>query len=116
MYSIVIATCNRIDFLVQTINCIFHQEYLPTSVIVIDSSDDDFSNQKSWLHEVLDDFNSINGTDHVILFLPKFHCELNWIENVWGYFKWSLRSTCTYNFGDLVRRVNILFKDVRFSL
>ena len=46
MYSIVIATCNRIDFLVQTINCIFHQEYLPTSVIVIDSSDDDFSNQK----------------------------------------------------------------------
>ena len=34
---------------------------------------------------------------HVCLFLPKFHCELNWIERVWGAAKTYARSNCMYS-------------------
>ena len=30
----------------------------------------------------------LEGRGHVCLFLPKFHCELNLIELVWGYAKY----------------------------
>ncbi len=40
-----------------------------------------------------------------MMFFPKFHCELNFIEIVWGYLKASLRKHCTFNFKDLKLRL-----------
>ena len=41
----------------------------------------DFMAQKSRVHEL------IEGRGHICLFLPKFHCELNWIELYWCLIK-----------------------------
>ena len=31
----------------------------------------------------------VEGQGHTCLFLPKFHCELNLIEMLWGFMKYS---------------------------
>ena len=41
-------------------------------------SQPDFMEQKSALEEL------IEGASQLILFYPKFHCELNFIEQYWG--------------------------------
>ena len=41
----------------------------------------DFKEQKSALEEF------INSRGHFVIFYPKFHCELNFIEQCWGYAK-----------------------------
>jgi hypothetical protein len=46
------------------------------------SLQDDFVNGKPLLQHYLE------GCGHVCLFLPKFHCELNPIEMLWGYAKY----------------------------
>jgi hypothetical protein len=38
------------------------------------NSHPDFANQKPWLEEIC------ANQDHLIIFSPKFHPELNWIE------------------------------------
>ena len=43
----------------------------------------------------------VEGRGHHQLFLPKFHCELNFIEMIWGYTKAVLRKKCKYSFEDL---------------
>ena len=45
------------------------------------SLQDDFKNEKPLLQLI------IEGAGHICLFLPKFHCELNPIELVWGQAK-----------------------------
>ena len=45
----------------------------------------DFMAQKSRVHEL------IESRGHICLFLPKFHCELNWIELYWCLIKWHTR-------------------------
>lgn len=59
------------------------------------SQQPDFLEQRPWLQEVVEDlgFN--------IMFYPKYHCELNWIEMIWGWAKTYHRKTCSYNFNDL---------------
>lgn len=52
------------------------------------SLQDDFANEKPLLQSY------IEGRGHVCLFLPKFHCELNPIEMVWGYRKYRLSFSC----------------------
>jgi hypothetical protein len=36
-----------------------------------------------------------------IIFFPKFHCELNFIEMCWGYIKAQLRRSCSFKFTEL---------------
>jgi hypothetical protein len=41
------------------------------------------------------------GADQHILMLPKFHCEFNFIKNLWGRMKAYLRYHCKYDFASL---------------
>ena len=40
-----------------------------------------------------------------IVIFPKYHCELNFIEMIWGWLKSHHRRTCTYNFKNLEREL-----------
>ena len=44
---------------------------------------------------------TIEAANHLCLFLPKFHCELNFIEFFWGVVKKYLRDNCDYTFDTL---------------
>lgn len=55
-------------------------------------SQPDFKEQHSLVQEV------IEGAGHICIFLPKFHCELNFIEYFWGAVKRYLRENCDYTF------------------
>ena len=46
----------------------------------------DFANQKSQLQEL------IESRGHICDFYPKYHCELNFIEQYWGAAKYRFRS------------------------
>ncbi|KAJ3847597.1 hypothetical protein EV368DRAFT_87552 [Lentinula lateritia] len=60
----------------------------------------DFQEQISLVQEV------IEAAGHLCLFLPKFHCEINFIEYFWGAVKHYLREHCDYTFKTL--RENML--------
>ena len=66
---------------------------------IILSNHDDFKNEKN----ALDTFVCSKG--HTVVYLPKFHCELNGIERVWGHSKRITRSLCDYTLPSL--RANI---------
>jgi len=51
----------------------------------------DFDVKKSRLHEILHD------AGHILIMLPKFHCELAAIERVWCRAKWWCRRRCGYS-------------------
>ena len=46
------------------------------------SLQEDFTNEKSLIQHYLE------GRGHICMYLPKFHCELNLIELLWGYAKY----------------------------
>ena len=48
------------------------------------SLQDDFINEKPDIQHYLE------GRGHVCLFYPKFHCEINPIEMLWGYMKYRV--------------------------
>jgi hypothetical protein len=51
----------------------------------------DFKNETSALEKFL------TSKGHITIFLPKFHCELNGIERVWGHSKRIVRAHCDYS-------------------
>jgi hypothetical protein len=55
----------------------------------------DFVNQCCLLQEV------IEAHGHKIIFYPKFHCELNYIEMYWGAVKQYARANCNYTWKGL---------------
>ena len=55
----------------------------------------DFQEQCSLVQE------TIEHAGHLCIFLPKFHCELNFIEFFWGAVKRYLRENCDYTFQTL---------------
>ena len=54
-----------------------------------------FGEQKPLVQEV------IESAGHLCIFLPKYHCELNFIEFFWGAVKRYLRKNCDYTFETL---------------
>ncbi|THU87050.1 hypothetical protein K435DRAFT_682354, partial [Dendrothele bispora CBS 962.96] len=58
------------------------------------SHEDDFRNQVSQLETL------IKSRNHEIIFLPKFHCELNPIEMYWGWVKYRYREEDKVKFDD----------------
>jgi hypothetical protein len=69
----------------------------------------DFSATKEWLQETVEDQN------HRIIFFPKYHCELNFIEMVWGFVKNKLRRHCKYSYSDLERNFPVFLDEVPIS-
>ena len=59
------------------------------------TSQEDFLNQKPILQEV------IESLGHKVIFYPKFHCELNYIEMYWGAAKRYTRQYCNYTWKGL---------------
>ena len=59
----------------------------------------DFASERSWIQTSADKL----GVQ--LIFFPKFHCELNFIEMVWGYLKRYLRKVCSFSFKDLRERL-----------
>ncbi len=59
----------------------------------------DFRDQKGRLQE------EVENLGHRVLFYPKFHCELNFIERYWCRAKWFARENCGYDFEALKKTV-----------
>jgi hypothetical protein len=60
------------------------------------SQEPDFLEQMEWLES------EVIKLGFKIIFYPKYHCELNFIEKVWGYLKCYHRQICNYNYKDLI--------------
>jgi hypothetical protein len=69
----------------------------------------DFKEQKSLVQEVIEE------AGHICIFLPKFHCELNFIEFFWGAVKRYLRENCDYTFDTLKTNISIALASVQLS-
>ena len=52
---------------------------------------------------------------HRAIFLPKFHCELNPIERVWGEAKRYSRAHCDYSFAGLERTIITALESVQLD-
>jgi transposase len=63
------------------------------------SNEPDFKEQKEWLATV------VEAAGFTTMFFPKYHCEFNFIEIIWGWAKSHHRRTCTYNYKDLKDRL-----------
>ena len=59
---------------------------------VILKNHEDFRNEKTIVKEYL------TSLGHTVYFIPKFHCELNPIERVWGQAKAYTRVYTNYNY------------------
>ena len=46
-----------------------------------------------------------------IIFFPKFHCELNFIELIWAFMKAYLRRRCENNYAHMKELVPIVLND-----
>ena len=58
-------------------------------------SQPDFKEQQSLVQETTE------AAGHYCIFLPKYHCELNFIEYFWGAVKKFIRDNCDYTFDTL---------------
>jgi hypothetical protein len=59
------------------------------------AAEKDFRDQTGRLQE------EVEKLGHQVLFYPKFHCELNFIERYWCRAKWYARENCNYDFESL---------------
>ena len=61
-----------------------------TMEIILLNAQPDFAAQKEWLED------TVESSGHEIIFLPKFHPELSFIEMMWEFVKTQLRRSCTF--------------------
>ena len=69
----------------------------------------DFMEQKSLVQEVIEE------VGHLCIVLPKFHCELNFIEFFWGAVKKYLYDNCDYTFNTLKENMLKALESVQLS-
>ncbi len=69
----------------------------------------DFLEQREWIREV------IENRVHYIIYYPKYHCELNFIERIWGYMKARIRKECDYIFAGLKARIPLVITSLKIS-
>lgn len=69
----------------------------------------DFQAQWSLVQE------TIEAAGHLCIFLPKFHCELNFIEFFWGAVKKYLREHCNYSYSGLQENILEALESVELS-
>ncbi len=72
------------------------------------SEEPDFKASKvtCWIQETVEKFGCF------VVFYPKFHCELNYIEMVWSYVKHWLRRRCTYDIDDLRQKLPMCLRTI----
>jgi transposase len=63
------------------------------------SEQTDFKMEREWLAQIL------GHAECQILWFPKFHCELNPIELVWGFIKAYFRKNCSFSYKDLLQKI-----------
>lgn len=80
-----------------------------TDMRVVLGSHADFKNEKTALEHF------VQEKTHRAIYLPKFHCELNPIERVWGEAKCFTRSHCDYSFAGLERTIVPALESVRLD-
>ena len=57
----------------------------------------------------------IESRGHKVIFYPKFHCELNFIEFFWGAVKKYLRDNCDYTFATLKVNMPLAMASVKIE-
>jgi hypothetical protein len=62
-------------------------------------SQPDFQSQRTWLTE------TVQNSGHSVIYLPKFHCELNPIEMFWAFVKGKARAECGYSIAALDKKI-----------
>ena len=79
------------------------------------STQPDFSSECSALQHAVETPVMIEGVRclrHLCFFLPKFHCELNWIERMWGASKAYARAHCAYTLQGLRETVPLSLSQI----
>ncbi|RPA79191.1 hypothetical protein BJ508DRAFT_363381 [Ascobolus immersus RN42] len=78
---------------------------------------EDFKRQQGILQETLTTGpDGQGGRGHTVIFYPKFHCELNWIEYYWGAAKRYTRDNCEYSIEGLRSNVPLALLSISSSL
>ncbi len=85
------------------------QQGLDCCALRILEAQDDFKNEVSMLETV------ITQAGHEVIFYPKFHCELNYIEYYWASLKRYTRDNCKYMFSELENTVREAMDSVELS-
>lgn len=88
---------------------LFYEGMTLAQMITVLSNQPDFLNQKTIVEEVIQD------AGHHVLFIPKYHCELNFIEMNWAKAKRKTRECCDYTFKTLKQNVPLALDQITVS-